>query len=111
MALATVRSGVTYINDRQLAAQYLEKLSLEHPVLGQDEVTQRLSCIEEMAGMDILCSDKTGTLTLGRMAVVKAECVPFDGHSLDDWVARQHSNSGLGILQRLLDLLYVEHLL
>ena len=47
-------------------------------------IVQRLSCIEEMAGMDILCSDKTGTLTLGRMAIVKAACVPFDGHSLDD---------------------------
>ena len=26
-------------------------------------IVQRLSAIEEMAGMDILCSDKTGTLT------------------------------------------------
>ena len=47
-------------------------------------IVQRLSCIEEMAGMDILCSDKTGTLTLGRMAIIKSECVAFDGHSRDD---------------------------
>ena len=30
-------------------------------------VVQRFSAIPEMAGMDILCSDKTGTLTLGEM--------------------------------------------
>ena len=32
-------------------------------------IVQRLSAIEELAGMDILCSDKTGTLTLGKMSV------------------------------------------
>ena len=38
--------------------------------LMQDEaVVQRLSAIEELAGVDVLCSDKTGTLTLGRMGI------------------------------------------
>ena len=28
-----------------------------------------MSAVEEMAGMDILCSDKTGTLTLNQLSV------------------------------------------
>jgi len=32
-------------------------------------IVSKLSAIEEMAGMDILCSDKTGTLTQNRMTV------------------------------------------
>ncbi len=46
-------------------------------------IVQRLGAIEEMAGMDILCSDKTGTLTYGRMSVRKQDCVPFEGFDLD----------------------------
>lgn len=34
-------------------------------------ITKRMTAIEEMAGMDILCSDKTGTLTLNRLTVDK----------------------------------------
>jgi len=30
-----------------------------------------MSAVEEMAGMDILCSDKTGTLTLNQLSVDK----------------------------------------
>ena len=28
-----------------------------------------MTAIEEMAGMDVLCSDKTGTLTLNKLTV------------------------------------------
>ncbi|WP_022671374.1 plasma-membrane proton-efflux P-type ATPase [Hippea alviniae] len=35
-------------------------------------IVSRLSAIEEMAGMDILCSDKTGTLTQNRMTTKEA---------------------------------------
>lgn len=31
-----------------------------------------MTAIEEMAGMDVLCSDKTGTLTLNKLTVDKA---------------------------------------
>ncbi|KAJ8601386.1 hypothetical protein CTAYLR_004989 [Chrysophaeum taylorii] len=41
-------------------------------------IVQRLSAIEELAGMDILCSDKTGTLTLGKMSIDEKSCVVFD---------------------------------
>ena len=51
---------------------------------GEKAIVQRLSSIEEMAGMDILCSDKTGTLTLGRMSIAKEHCVPFEGFNLED---------------------------
>lgn len=30
-----------------------------------------MTAIEEMAGMDVLCSDKTGTLTLNKLSVDK----------------------------------------
>lgn len=42
----------------------------------------RLSAIEEAAGMDILCTDKTGTLTENRLAVVGMRSL--DGASDDD---------------------------
>lgn len=32
-------------------------------------IVSRMSAVEEMAGMDILCSDKTGTLTLNKLTV------------------------------------------
>ncbi|KAF7140597.1 hypothetical protein RHSIM_Rhsim06G0126700 [Rhododendron simsii] len=32
-------------------------------------ITKRMTAIEEMAGMDVLCGDKTGTLTLNRLTV------------------------------------------
>jgi H+-transporting ATPase len=32
-------------------------------------IVSRLNCIEEMAGMNMLCSDKTGTLTLNKMVI------------------------------------------
>lgn len=39
--------------------------------LMQGAITKRMTAIEEMAGMDVLCSDKTGTLTLNKLTVDK----------------------------------------
>lgn len=40
-------------------------------------IVARLSSIEELASMDILCSDKTGTLTLNKLTV--GDIIPFGG--------------------------------
>ncbi|CAK9882633.1 unnamed protein product [Sphagnum jensenii] len=42
-----------------------------HSLAKQGAIVKRMTAIEEMAGMDILCSDKTGTLTLNRLTVDK----------------------------------------
>ncbi|XP_072978107.1 ATPase 10, plasma membrane-type-like isoform X2 [Typha angustifolia] len=40
-----------------------------HRLSQQGAITKRMTAIEELAGMDVLCSDKTGTLTLNRLTV------------------------------------------
>ncbi|KAL1809747.1 hypothetical protein DCAR_0729388 [Daucus carota subsp. sativus] len=42
-----------------------------HKLSEQGAITKRMTAIEEMAGMDVLCSDKTGTLTLNKLTVDK----------------------------------------
>lgn len=34
--------------------------------------------------MDILCSDKTGTLTLNKLTVDHVNCHPLSGHSIEE---------------------------
>ena len=41
----------------------------------KEAIVSKLSSIEEMAGMDILCSDKTGTITKNELTV--ADVIPF----------------------------------
>jgi len=41
----------------------------------KDAIVKRLTAVEEMAGMNILCSDKTGTLTLNKLSVYEA--IPY----------------------------------
>ncbi|MGG7567773.1 plasma-membrane proton-efflux P-type ATPase [Rhodovulum sp. DZ06] len=38
-------------------------------------IVSRLTAIEELAGADVLCSDKTGTLTLNQLTLGPAECL------------------------------------
>eukprot|EP01018_Ginkgo_biloba_P006424 Gb_38430 [translate_table: standard] len=42
-----------------------------HRLSQQGAITKRMTAIEEMAAMDVLCSDKTGTLTLNKLSVDK----------------------------------------
>ncbi|KAI3983072.1 hypothetical protein MKX01_035353 [Papaver californicum] len=42
-----------------------------HRLSEQGAITKRMTAIEEMAGMDVLCSDKTGTSTLNKLTVDK----------------------------------------
>jgi H+-transporting ATPase len=49
---------------------------------GKEAIVSRLTAIEELAGMDILCSDKTGTITKNAISV--ADVKPFSGFSEED---------------------------
>ncbi|KAF6170310.1 hypothetical protein GIB67_043000, partial [Kingdonia uniflora] len=40
-----------------------------HCLSQQGAITKRMTAIEEMAGIDVLCSDKTGTLNLNKLTV------------------------------------------
>ncbi|KAJ1698496.1 hypothetical protein LUZ63_007008 [Rhynchospora breviuscula] len=53
-----------------------------HKLSEQGAITKRMTAIEEMAGMDVLCSDKTGTLTLNKLTVDK-ELIEVFGKGLD----------------------------
>ncbi len=49
----------------------------------KEAIVTRLSAIEEAAGMDILCSDKTGTLTQNKMSLAKPYVAKeYDEHEL-----------------------------
>jgi len=45
----------------------------------------RLDSIEDAASIDVLCLDKTGTITMNQIAVI--DIVPFSGYSKDDVIA------------------------
>ncbi len=44
-------------------------------------IVSRLAAIEDMAGMDMLCSDKTGTLTLNKMVIQEHTPVYVEGET------------------------------
>ena len=45
-------------------------------------LVQRVNAVESLSNVDVLCTDKTGTLTTGRLSV--AEVLPLHGHAVDD---------------------------
>lgn len=48
----------------------------------KEAIVSKLTAMEEMAGMDVLCSDKTGTLTRNQVKI--AEIAPFGEFTMDD---------------------------
>ncbi|MFW9998078.1 MAG: plasma-membrane proton-efflux P-type ATPase [Candidatus Odinarchaeota archaeon] len=48
----------------------------------KEAIVSKLVAIEEMAGMDVLCSDKTGTITENKLTI--GEIIPFDGFTSGD---------------------------
>ena len=48
----------------------------------KEAIVNKLVAIEEMAGMDVLCSDKTGTITKNELTVADVE--PFTGFTAND---------------------------
>ena len=48
----------------------------------KEAIVSKLMAIEEMAGMDVLCADKTGTITQNKISV--AGMLPFNGHKEDE---------------------------
>ncbi|CEP09717.1 hypothetical protein [Parasitella parasitica] len=70
IAMPTVLSVTLAIGAKQLA---------EHKA-----IVTRITAIEEMAAVTILCSDKTGTLTLNKLIVDKPTIKAYADHSGDD---------------------------
>ncbi|MBN1410807.1 MAG: plasma-membrane proton-efflux P-type ATPase [Spirochaetales bacterium] len=61
----------------------------------KEAIVSKLVAIEEMAGMDILCSDKTGTITKNEISI--AEVIPFGDFRKNDillngWLASKSEN-------------------
>ncbi|OQR99941.1 P-type ATPase (P-ATPase) Superfamily [Achlya hypogyna] len=50
----------------------------------ENAIVTRLTSIEEMASMEILCSDKTGTLTLNKLSVDLENLIPYNDYTADD---------------------------
>ena len=44
-------------------------------------IVSRLSALEELSGMEVLCSDKTGTLTLNNLTLDESEVEPWGEHT------------------------------
>ncbi|CCI46061.1 unnamed protein product [Albugo candida] len=50
----------------------------------ENAIVTRLTCIEEMASMEVLCSDKTGTLTLNQLSVDMDNLITYNEFSPAD---------------------------
>ena len=82
VALPTVLSVTMAVGAQQLAKKKV--------------IVKRLTAVEEMAGMDVLCSDKTGTLTKNQLSTDQPYLL--EGHTedellLDAFLASEHATA------------------
>ncbi len=87
-------AGVVAIVPQGLVLLVSMALAVAVVRLGQrNVVVQELSAVEGLARIDVLCVDKTGTLTTGELAVDNIEYLAFDDSII--------SEAGLGALTQL----------
>ena len=55
-----------------------------HELAEKKAIVTRMTAIEELAGMSILCSDKTGTLTLNKLTIDKESFAALAQYSVDE---------------------------
>ncbi|KAL2321844.1 hypothetical protein Fmac_026223 [Flemingia macrophylla] len=61
-----------------------------HKLFEQGAITKRMTAIEEMARMDVLCSDKTDTLTLNKLTVDKSLVESMMGYGMLSQISFLH---------------------
>ncbi|CAH0521947.1 unnamed protein product [Peronospora belbahrii] len=70
----------------------------------ENAIVTRLTCIEEMASMEVLCSDKTGTLTLNQLSVDMDNLIPYNDFTTADILkygalsARTENNEAIDVV-------------
>lgn len=65
-----------------------------HKLAASEALVCRLTAIEEIAAMDVLCSDKTGTLTLNKLKISEPWALCSSGSSSSSTSASSSSSSG-----------------
>ncbi|EIE19189.1 plasma-membrane proton-e [Coccomyxa subellipsoidea C-169] len=77
-----------------------------YKLASEGAIVARMSAVEEIAGTDILCSDKTGTLTLNQLTINNEAIYTLPGHSLDEVLrlsalsADTHSEEAIDMVMR-----------
>ena len=61
-------------------------------IAGRGALVQQVNAVESVSNVDVVCTDKTGTLTTGRLTL--AEVTPLGGYAVDD------ARAALGALAR-----------
>lgn len=51
---------------------------------GEQAIVSRLSALEELSGMEVLCTDKTGTLTVNILTLDRADIAAWDNYEVED---------------------------